>query len=489
MTISFSEIPASFRTFGIHVEVDNSNALQGVPATPHTAVIIAQQLSGGSAAEGDLVPVPGEDSGDALFGVGSIAAIMCRAFKRQAPEIELYCVPIDDDGGTPVAATGDFTLTGTATEAGEFVMYIAGTRIATAVAVDDTAAAVCTAAVAQAALVVDKLPATVADGTGSVDVTARNAGTLGNDIDLRVNYNAGEKLPAGLSVTVNAMASGATDPTLATGLNALGPNTVYHSVVQPFTDDTSLAALEGEMDSRWEAMDQRRGHGFTAKCDTQANMTTLGNGRNSPHNTIGGPGQSPTWHPVVAAQTAAADAKFSDPALPRVGTILRDVLPPAEGDQYTRSQRDILLHDGVSTYIVSGGRVLIERLITTYQTNAQSVPDPSMLDVCVMRISEKIAYDVRAWFSNRYAQAKIASTNTDFGPGQKVLTPAVATAEMLSLCDQWLADGIIERKPDVSAGELLCEVNGSDPNRMDVQFSPDYMNQFRGLAAKLMYLL
>jgi phage tail sheath gpL-like len=269
----------------------------------------------------------------------------------------------------------------------------------------------------------------------------------------------------------------------------LGPNTVYHSIIQAFTDATSLTEIEGEMDSRWDAMDQRRGHAFAAKNDTQANMTTLGIGRNNQHNTIMGVGPSPTWHPVVAAQIAAADAKFSDPALPRVNTILRDVLPPAEADQYTRSQRDILLHDGISTSIVSGGRVLIERLITTYQTNPSAVPDPSYLDVCVMRTLEKIAYDVRAWFSSRYAQAKIASSNVEFGPGQKVLTPSVATAEMLSLFDQWLAAAIVERKPDLGAGELLCEVNSGDPNRMDVQFSPDLMNQFRGLAGKLMYLL
>jgi phage tail sheath gpL-like len=463
--------------------------LQGVPATPHVALIIAQQLAAGSASEGDIVPVPGEDSGDALFGAGSIAAIMCRAFKRQSPEIELYCAPIDDDGGTPVKAVGDFTLTGAATEAGEIAWYIAGTRVTTAVAVDDTAAAVATQAVADIGLVVDKLPVTVADGTGSVDCTARNAGTLGNDIDLRVSYYPGEKIPAGLTVTVNAMATGATDPANTPALNALGPNTVYHSIIQAFTDATSLTEIEGEMDSRWDAMDQRRGHAFAAKNDTQANMTTLGNGRNNQHNTIMGVGPSPTWHPVVAAQIAAADAKFSDPALPRVNTILRDVLPPAEADQYTRSQRDILLHDGISTSIVSGGRVLIERLITTYQTNPSAVPDPSYLDVCVMRTLEKIAYDVRAWFSSRYAQAKIASSNVEFGPGQKVLTPSVATAEMLSLFDQWLAAAIVERKPVLADGELLCEVNSGDPNRMDVQFSPDLMNQFRGLAGKLMYLL
>ena len=490
MAISFTEIPASFRTFGIHIEVDNSAALQGVPSLPHVALIIAQQLAAGSASEGDIVPVPGEDSGDALFGVGSIASIMCRAFKRQSPEIELYCVPIDDDGGA-TQATGDFTFGGTtASEAGEVPLYIAGRRIAVAVAVGDAPADLETAAVAAITDVLDELPVTVAAGVGtSADLTARNGGLLGNQIDLRVAYYPGEKVPAGLTVTVNAMTGGATDPVLTPALNALGPNTTYHTIVQPFTDATSLTAIEGEMDSRWDAMDQRRGHAFTALNDTQANMTTLGNSRNNQHNTIMAVGESPTWDPVIAAQAAAADAKFSDPALPRVGTILRDVLPPAEADQYTRSQRDILLHDGISTTTVSGGRVLIERLITTYQTNPSVVPDPSYLDVCVMRILEKIASDVRSWFSSRYAQAKIASANTDFGPGQKVLTPAVATAEMLSLFDQWLAAAIVERKPDLSAGELLCEVNGSDPNRMDVQFSPDLMNQFRGLAGKLMYLL
>lgn len=489
MTISFTEIPASFRTFGIHIEVDNSFALQSVPATPHVALIIAQMTVAGSSVEGTVYPVAGENSGDALFGVGSIAALMCRAFKRQSPEIELHCAPIDDAVGTEAA--GDFAYTGTATEAGELVHYIAGKRVAVAIAVGDTAVDVETSALAAITAVISELPVTAiaaAIGDG-VEFTARNDGTLGNDIDLRLNYNAGEKTPAGITVVVTAMTGGATDPVLAPAINALGPNTVYHTIVQPFTDATSLTEIEGEMDSRWDAMDQRRGHAFTAKNDTQANMTTMGNGRNNQHNTIMGVGQSPTFAPVVASQAAAIDAKFSDPALPRVNTILRDVLPPAESVQYTRSQRDILLHDGIATTLVSGGRVLIERLITTYQTNPQAVPDPSMLDVCVMRTLERIASDVRVWFALRYARAKIASTNTDFGPGQKVLTPAVATAEMLSLFDQWLAQAIVERKPILADGELLCEVNAGDVNRMDIQFSPDLMNQFRGLAGKLMYLL
>ncbi|MCZ7009896.1 phage tail sheath subtilisin-like domain-containing protein, partial [Salmonella enterica] len=87
--------------------------------------------------------------------------------------------------------------------------------------------------------------------------------------------------------------------------------------------------------------------------------------------TLVGTGKSPTPPWIWAAVVAGVDAKEPDPARPRQTLPLPGCLAPAEADRFTREERDILLHEGVSTYVVdAGGLARIERLITTYQTNA-----------------------------------------------------------------------------------------------------------------------
>lgn len=491
MSIPFSQIPASFRTFGIHVEHDNSRAVQAPPAMEKSVLIIAPQLLT-IHSEGDVIPVSSGDFADANFGVGSIAAQMCRAAIRQSGAVPVYCAPLDDEGGG-TQATGDFTFSGTATESRELPLYIAGRRIVVAVVSGDDAAAVETKAVAaaQEGTLAATLPVTVAPaGAGTaMDVTARNKGTFGNQIDLRVAHHPGERVPAGLTVVVNAMSGGASDPAITDVLNALGPNAVYDTIAHPYTDATNLTSLESDMDARWDGMDTRRGHAFTAAVDTAGNLTTLGNARNNEHSTIFGIAGSPTPPWEIAAQVAAADALHSDPAMPRRGTILRDVVAPKESAEFTRTQRNTLLHDGIATGVIIGGRVQIERLTTTYQVNGSAVPDPSYLDVNTLRTSEFIDFGIRSRFSTKYAKAKVANDGERFGPGQVVLTPSITIAEVLGLTKLWQEQGIVERQPNLDAGELVAIRNAGDPGRIDVSFSPDYMNQFRGMAVLNAFLL
>lgn len=487
--VTFSQVPASFRTFGIHVEHDNSQAVQAPPGQESVILIVAPQLLS-IHSEGEVVPVSSGDFAVASFGIGSMAATMCTAAIRQSPAVPVLCAPLDDETGTQ--ATGDFTFSGTATETREMVLYIAGRRIAVAIVSGDDAAAAETKSLAavQQTDVAATLPVTAAAGAGtSLDLTARHDGTFGNRIDLRVNHNPGERLPAGLTVVVNAMSGGATDPAISDVLNLLGPTTPYGSIIHPYIDATNLSSLEGDMDARWDAMDTRRGHAFTSSVDTQANLTTLGNSRNSQHNTIFGLNSSPTPAWEIAAQVGAADAIHSDPAQPRRGTILRDVVAPKEADRLTRTQRDILLHDGIATGVTIGGRVQLERLTTTYQVNGSAIPDPSYLDVNVLRISEFIDFQIRALFSSKYRKAKLAKDGSRFGPGQIVLTPTITISEILALSKIWLDLGIVERLPVIADGELIANINALDPNRMDVAFSPDYMNQFRGMAVLNSFLL
>jgi phage tail sheath gpL-like len=100
----------------------------------------------------------------------------------------------------------------------------------------------------------------------------------------------------------------------------------------------------------------------------------------------------PCWAPAKAPTpvflACAIDAAVStaslsiDPARPLQTLVLRGFLAPAKADQLLRSERNILLYDGISTYTIDrDGTTRIERQITTYQTNSASLPDASYLDI------------------------------------------------------------------------------------------------------------
>ena len=65
----------------------------------------------------------------------------------------------------------------------------------------------------------------------------------------------------------------------------------------------------------------------------------------------------------VSPTGAVAAANLNnDPARPLQYLSLQGIVPPLAADQYTRAERDVLLYDGIATWIVdTGGNVLIER--------------------------------------------------------------------------------------------------------------------------------
>ena len=120
---------------------------------------------------------------------------MVRAFRKNNTLMPLWAVGVAD--GT-TKATKSVTFTGTATAAGVVALYVGGQNLNIAVASGDTAADI---AQAIESAVTDNMPVTASASSGTVTFTAKNGGTAGNYIDIRVNYVAGEVLPDGISVS------------------------------------------------------------------------------------------------------------------------------------------------------------------------------------------------------------------------------------------------------------------------------------------------
>ncbi|MGB0683405.1 MAG: phage tail sheath subtilisin-like domain-containing protein [Magnetovibrionaceae bacterium] len=491
MAIAIDAIPDNLRVPGAYIEIDQTGAFKGLPGMPSRILVIGQRLATGTVLAGVPTPVLDERAAEAAFGRGSMLHLMIRALKANNNFTECWAVALDDDGAA-AAATGSLTFAGSPTQSGTVNLMIAGQRVRVAAIAGASAADIATLAEAAINTATD-LPVTanVAGGTPTVvDLTARNKGLAGNGIDLRHSYYQGEALPAGLTLTIDTMADGTANPVITPAIDAVADEW-FTDWAMPYTDPANLIALETELDNRFGPLVMMDGHAYLAATDTHANLTTLGNSRNSPHRPILGLYGSPSWAPAIASALCGVTAFYArqDPAEPFQTLELKGVLPPLMADRFDLAERNLLLHDGISTVRVDdGGAVRIERLITGYQTNSAGAEDPSFLDMNTMKTVSYIRYAVRARIAQKFPRYKLAPDGTLFAAGQRVVTPKIIRAELISLFRQLENIGLVHDLNQFIK-DLIVEIDPNDPNRVNALIPPNLVNQLRVFAGRVAFLL
>ncbi len=279
-----------------------SSADVTVAAAPQRVLIVGQKI-GGTATTGELQEdIQNDNSWDTLFGAKSRIAAAIRAFRATNIISNIDAIGLDDNGSA-VDATGSVAFTGTATAAGSLTVYVGSktnNAYSVAIASGDTATAVGTTL--ETAINADANGlVTAANTTGTVALTALNGGTVGNDIGLVVSGTV-----AGISTTLTAMASGATDPSLTSLFDVVGDRR-YQTVVWPYSGD--LTTITAFLDPRFNATnDVLDGVAITTSVDTFANLSTAGAAENSESLVyIGNKLQS-----GVATQTSGAMTELPD---------------------------------------------------------------------------------------------------------------------------------------------------------------------------------
>lgn len=474
MTIPFRNIPSNLRVPLFYAEVDNSQA--NTSGQNLRGLIIAQMLGSGTAAPGVPVLSQGPAFDLPAFGVGSMAALMIDAWRKDDNFGELWVLPLADAGGA-VAATGKISFTGAAIATGVLSLYIAGILVSTVVTGGMTAAQLATALVA-ACNANPSLPVTAAvDGINNfqVDFTAKNLGPAGNDIDLRLNYQGtagGEATPAGIVPTITAMASGATPPVLTTAFANCG-DMPFDFIAFPYTDTTSLNAIQtflNDQAGRWSWDEQVYGSAFGAYRGTLSAITTFGLGRNDQHTSMMGfyDSPSPNWLWAAAIAANAAVSVRADAAQPIRDVTLEGILAPPVASRFQLSDRNTLLWSGISTFHVqSDGSVMIEKLITTYQLNAQGSPDNSYLDVEILTTLAFVLRSLKTRITSKFGRMKLAADGTKFAAGSNIVTPGIIKADQVAAYRELEYNGFVQDTDAFKAG-LVVQQHANNPNRVDV---------------------
>lgn len=487
MTISFNQIPANRKVPFVYVEFDNKKAIQGSGTMPWKALVIGQKTSAGTQAVETPVNLTSADQALEKFGAGSQLHKMMEAFFNNNQSTEVVAVALADAAGA--AASGSFVISGPATESGTLYAYIGGEQIALGVTDGDASTAIATALGAAINAEVG-LPVIATVSSSTVNVIAKNKGTAGNEIDLRTNYNSGEEYPSGVGVTVNALASGATDPDIQDAIDAIGSEQ-YNLIVHPYNDATNLGKLEDELLDRWGPLVQNDGVAITGKRDVYADMITLGDSRNSHLSIVADINNVPEQPCQVAAAIAGQVAVSAqiDPARPFQTLQLKGIHAPSIGQRRTDLERNNLLLSGIATIVPSpGGVVRIERLRTTYKQNANGADDESYADLETVLTLSYLRWSLRTRILTRYPRHKLANDGTRYGAGQAIVTPLVVRSEIVLLFKEWEFQGLVEGF-DQFKNDLIVERNVNDVNRLDVLLPPDLVNQLRVVGAQIQFLL
>ncbi|SUQ01916.1 putative bacteriophage tail sheath protein [Yersinia ruckeri] len=210
-----------------------------------------------------------------------------------------------------------------------------------------------------------------------ITLTAKNKGAHGNAIDVRLNYlgsAGGENTPDSLALTITPMSGGAGAPELDDALANLQDRT-FDFIINPYTDTASLNKLKDFLSDSTGPLELRRTVVWSQLCRPIGHLRPTDGGwelRNDQHASLLGVNGSPTPSYIWSAAYVGAIAQSlrNDPGRPLQTLSIAGVLAPPLASRFTLTERNNLLHSGISTVTVADdGTVQVENIITTYQKN------------------------------------------------------------------------------------------------------------------------
>ncbi|OYX79458.1 MAG: hypothetical protein B7Y77_01840, partial [Bradyrhizobium sp. 35-63-5] len=314
----------------------------------------------------------------------------------------------------------------------------------------------------------------------------------GNDIRMEDNllgFYGGEKMPAGLVLTYSGskfLAGGAGVPTWTTAIANMG-DSAYRWFACPFNDSGSYTSLDTEYgfsdSGRWGWIRQVYGEVLSGYRDTYSNLMTWGATLNSPVISsmaweVATP--APLWECVAAYTARAAGAFVIDPARPLQTLTLDGIMLAPKASRFNKTQLNALAQTGMAIQgdQVGTGISEILREQSSYQKNTQGIADNAYEVLTTLETLAEVFTRLRQSVSNKYPRHKLANDGTRFGPGQAIITPNVAKAELIAEYRGMEYDGLVENTSTFIAN-LVVVRSSTDPNTLECVYPPDLINQLR----------
>ena len=478
--------------------------MAGLPSINLKALMVGTMNSGGTATPNVPVPIGRQSLADTFFGIGSELSRMFMAYYSNNFANEVWALPLAEPVGA-TAASGTIDITAAPTQAGTLHLYIAGSHIPVNIMTTDTVDTIASA-------IVDAITTFYEDGNGALPVTATAAlgvvtltatfkGVNGNEIAVSMNYYGtigSEITPPGLGITLPAtgfLTGGAGVPDMALAVTNI-QKLDFEYVAMPYTDSDSLFLWDQEYgftdQGRWGWMREQFGHVFSAKRGLYGALITFGAINNSGVESIMAMEQTmptPAFEVAAAYAAMAQRALINDPARPLQTLSLNNVKLAPVQDRFDFEELNSLASNGLAIQEAGADRQpMILREQTTYQFNLYSQSDDAYELVTTLATLAKVLRNQKHAITSKFPRSKLADDGTKFGPGQAIVTPGIIKAELVNEYQEDMWNGLVENLSQFKA-HLIVERDPNDPNRVNVLYPPDLINQLRIFAVLAQFRL
>jgi phage tail sheath gpL-like len=521
--ISFDQIPSRIGVPGAYVELDGTRARLGQAGKPYKLVVYGQMaakktannLLGSRAMENMPIQINSAGAAKLAFGAGSLLAASADIVFKINSINECWFIPqYDDAAGVARVVTADYTTVYTTAAAAPFApgverVYIGDRTYRVAVRIGDTAAVIATALAAVINADVDALFSATA-AAGVLTMTAKNKGEVANDVQFVSQYHPSDVSASNNFVTFTQTVAGAQNPDISAGIASASSMYMTH-VVMPYNDADNYALLVAEAQDRAAPLPSATSLGngqddFVAFCafrGTEAQAITFMENRNCEWFTTAyiEPGQvikgvqfaglmSSSFQ--FASAYAAMSARLTSVVCnnPHQRRVLNCLKPsPSVGRAFWNVRNRSIMNHGMATYNYNqSNQVMLEAGITERTLTDSGLPTDAEYRVETQFQKSYCRWSLRVMAETRYPHSRLAD---DGNPGlpQNVVTPKMLRGDILALCSQvWIPLGIVENYEQF-AQDLIVERSTEDCNTIKVYYSPDFVNIFSVLAAKLAYIV
>lgn len=371
-------------------------------------LIMAPSTSAGSITQDTEVfgPISTEDEAITKTGSGSCAHRMVREFLRVCKNVQLYVICPTRSGGTAASAT--IVYSGTITAVGVAKVRVCGEPVYYAYTTSDTATTV-GAGIAAAINALTYLPVTAANVTGTVTLTAKNAGPDGNTIRIKSYVPSGTGL-ASTSTSLTALSSGATEVDYTTALTTIASQK-YHRIVAHTTDYAGAGAVEDiqtQIGSQALPATGIRQQVFFGLSGTSSDLVTKATGINDARMRIIWMKNAWEENYVLAAKVAASfcNHELSDPSYNFDGYGLKSehvftvYTPENVADIPTNTTlATVLANGGTPIGVTANGATYVVRSITSRSLNG-ATQDYRARDSHRVSVADAFADDLLANMAN-----------------------------------------------------------------------------------------
>jgi len=167
---------------------------------------------------------------------------------------------------------------------------------------------------------------------------------------------------------------------------------------------------------------------------------------------------------------------------------LESCLPALSHFRFLLSELNGLSFAGIATQRTAVTVPMIMRENTTYTRNLYGNSDDAYELVTTLATLAKLLRNQRQAITSKYPRHKLADDGTRFGAGQAIVTPKIIKAELVAQYRIDEFNGLVENGKAFKTN-LIVERDPNDPNRVNVLYPPDLVNQLRVFAVLAQFRL